>query len=233
MKTVSLFLCLMACILVGAGCSSPRFDIEIASQPNLNPDNSGRPSPVLIKVYELSSDLSFKQADFLAMFEKPVQTLGSDLIAADELILLPGEAKIIAYEPTERTHFVGLLAGFRQIERAQWRALVAIDPEKANRICIELNDTAISLVPMEAVDDWNPEQAVKNFQQQLRDVNSNIQKNPNLPSGSEDKIGGRILPEQVLDESESSAVSNIVETTEHILNEDQYVLPSANRLPAQ
>ncbi|MDL2274723.1 type VI secretion system lipoprotein TssJ [Desulfosarcina sp. OttesenSCG-928-G10] len=150
-----------------SGCGNARLDLKVASQPNVNPDNSGRPSPVRVKTYELRNDLAFKQADFQTLLDNPVQSLGADLIATDELVFIPGEARKMSYEPTPETRFIGVVAGFRQMDRARWRVIKAIDPEEDYEIALEFNDTAILVIPDNMAEDWEPEEAVKAFQQQM------------------------------------------------------------------
>lgn len=145
------------------GCAKPRIDLAVASQINSNPDHTGRPSPVIVKVYELRSDLAFSQSDFRPLFETPVQVLGADLLAADELVLVPGEARRITYEPVEGTRFLGLLAGFRQVERAKWKVVSPVDFEEVNTVGIEIRDATLILIPGEEVADWDPLQAVYKF----------------------------------------------------------------------
>ena len=83
MNRCAVALCLALPLACLAGCSSPpRIDLALASQPNINPDHSGRPSPVIVKTFELRTDLNFKQADFQSLFDRPVQVLGADLVAA-------------------------------------------------------------------------------------------------------------------------------------------------------
>jgi type VI secretion system VasD/TssJ family lipoprotein len=165
MKCRLLFLCIVLCAACLSGCSKPSIDLVVASQPNVNPDYSGRPSPVIIKMYELRRDIAFRQADFQTLFEKPMQALGADLIAADELVFTPGEVRRVAYQPWAHTRFMGLVAGFRHMERAQWRATRRIDPEARNIIAVELNDATILLIPENEAKSWKPEEAIRTYQQ--------------------------------------------------------------------
>lgn len=157
----------LVCVSLSAGCAKPRIEMAVASQPNVNPDHSNRPSPVIVKIYELRNDLSFKQAEFQALFDKPLQVLGTDLIAADELVFIPSEARRIAYQPNPSTRFVGVVAGFRQMDRALWRVTKRVDPEDENWLAIELNDVTIIVVPDKEAKDWDPQKAIRQFQQQL------------------------------------------------------------------
>ena len=162
-----LFFLYLSFALLAAGCSAPRIDLVVASQPNVNPDYAGRPSPVIVKMYEMRNELAFKQGDSQMLFERPMQALGADLIAADELVFIPGEAKKISYQPSPYTHFVGLVAGFRQMERAQWRVIRAISPQDTTKIGIELNDASMILVPDHLLKNWDAEETVKQYQQSM------------------------------------------------------------------
>ena len=162
MRCVLVFTALTALSLM-CGCSTPRIELAVASQSNVNPDHTGRPSPVIVKIYEMRSDLAFSHSDFRPLFESPVQILGSDLLAVDEMVLVPGEARRITYEPVQGTCFMGVLAGFRQLERARWRTVVPIDCEGENAVGIEISDATISLIPDDEVSGWDPAQAVRDF----------------------------------------------------------------------
>ena len=72
------FFVLLALLLLN-GCSSPRIGLEVASLPNVNPDSSSRPSPVIVKIYEMRNDMAFRQGDFQTLFMEPMKVLGADL----------------------------------------------------------------------------------------------------------------------------------------------------------
>lgn len=166
-------------------CSSPRVTMEVASQPNVNPDSSGRPSPLIVKMYEMRSDMAFRQGEFQLLFMEPMKVLGSDLVAMDELTFVPGEARTVEYVPMPETRYVGVLAGFRQMERARWRTVVPVNPEKSNKIRLELNDA--SLIVIDPGKDWSSEESVRNYQERLG--NGEEKKDPepaaSAPSGEE------------------------------------------------
>lgn len=181
-------LALAALLASLCACSSPRITMEVASQPNVNPDNSGRPSPVIVKVYEMRGDLAFRQSDFQTLFEKPLQVLGASLVAADELTFVPGEARTVEYAPMRETRYVGVLAGFRQMERAKWRTVIPVDPEDTNVIRLELNDT--SMLSVDPAADWSPEESVRTYQERLKEPEPPAPAEPRLlrPVGSEPEV---------------------------------------------
>jgi len=128
-----------AAALVLAACSSakppppkpvevPRtLEIALQASPSLNPDARERASPVVVRIYELKAPLSFQAADFFALFEKDQATLGADLVAREELQLRPGESRTLSSrELKPEVRALGVFAAFRDLERSQWRTVIAL-----------------------------------------------------------------------------------------------------------
>ena len=59
----------------------------------VNPDARKRPSPVVLRVYELKSNALFESADFVSLFEKDQAVLGAELVSREEVILQPNDVK--------------------------------------------------------------------------------------------------------------------------------------------
>lgn len=138
----------LAAALAGtlAGCAKPPppkppsvLTIRIAATAQLNPDARARPSPVVLRVYELKSSAQFDSADFLSLFDKDQATLGADVVARDEMVLRPSETKTLTKPLNPDTKFIGVMAAFRELERARWRSLVAITADKNNAVTIDLD----------------------------------------------------------------------------------------------
>lgn len=105
----------------------------------VNPDLHKRPSPVVVRVYELKASTLFEQADFVTLFEKEQEALGAELVGRDELIFRPGDTKPITKTLSPDTRFIGVVAAFRELERARWRAVVPVVPGKKNVLSINLD----------------------------------------------------------------------------------------------
>ena len=174
-----LFLAMVCCGMLSA--CTPFMNLSVASQPNVNPDFSGRPSPVIVKMYELRQNVAFNAADFLPLFETPLQVLGADLIAVDELVFIPGEARKVKYELDRNTQYIGLVAGFRQMERGVWRVIKPVDSESKNWIAMELSDTSIILVPDKDAKSWEPAEVVRTYQQRLPQAQPRLPQQPVQP----------------------------------------------------
>ncbi|MDR2300485.1 MAG: type VI secretion system lipoprotein TssJ [Deltaproteobacteria bacterium] len=169
-KTVLLWVGLITILaLFVSGCSGPSLTLAMAGMPNANPDATGRPSPVMIQMYELRADSIFKQAEMVPLFSDPTGVLGADLVAYDELTVLPATAYSIEYEPSPDTKFIGVMASFRQSAgKGPWKVIVPINPEKKSAVGIELNSSSLILVPPDKAKKWDPAQAVANYRETSR-----------------------------------------------------------------
>lgn len=117
--------------------------IQIGAADNINPDMQRRPSPVMVRIYELKASAPFESADFLSLFERDQATLGADLVARQEIAFRPGETKIIDKPLAADTKFIGVMVAFRELERARWRGLVEVQPHKDNHVAITLNGVTV------------------------------------------------------------------------------------------
>ena len=119
-----------------AACGSkpppePPKPIEIAGRfeatATLNPSVSNRPSPLLVRVYELRSPTVFNRADFMALYQSDNATLAADLVAREETMLQPGESRAFTRTLAADTRYIGVVAAYRELERSTWRAVVAVE----------------------------------------------------------------------------------------------------------
>ena len=117
----------------------------LAASADANPDANGRPSPVVVRVYQLKTDAAFKGADFFPLFDDDQKVLGQELISRDEYVLAPSERKTIDVVVSRDTRFVGALAAFRDIRNAQWRGLVPA-PRSGLNVTIERARVVVSAV---------------------------------------------------------------------------------------
>lgn len=127
-KNLSCTMLMAGWLLTAAGCSGTptvkeqtQLDIRIEASDSVNPDEKGRPSPILVRVYELRSDTAFNTADFYSLQDSDRATLGADLLVSDEYILRPGDIKVISRKSNSATSVVGILAGYQALGRSQWR----------------------------------------------------------------------------------------------------------------
>ncbi|WP_354401707.1 type VI secretion system lipoprotein TssJ [Variovorax sp. OAS795] len=121
-------LVLAACGSLSAGNSPPqkeqaRLEISIEANRDLNLDLKGRGAPMLLRVYELKSDVAFQDADFFALQNSDKAALGADLLAVDQFVIRPGEKREIRRKSNPETTAIGFFAGYRDLPNAVWRVI--------------------------------------------------------------------------------------------------------------
>jgi type VI secretion system protein VasD len=110
---------------------------------NANPTASQRPSPLLLRVYELKSAAAFNSADFMALYQRDQAELAADLEGREEYMLSPGESKQFKKTLAPETRFLGVLAAYRDLEHATWRAVVAVQPSQNQQVLIQAGERAV------------------------------------------------------------------------------------------
>jgi type VI secretion system protein VasD len=98
--------------------------VTIAAGADANPDGSGRPSPVVVRVYQLTADAAFTGADFFGLFDDEQKVLGAELVSRTEIVLAPSERRTIDIAVSADARFLGAIAAFRDIRNSEWRVLV-------------------------------------------------------------------------------------------------------------
>ncbi|WP_129525777.1 type VI secretion system lipoprotein TssJ [Achromobacter agilis] len=115
-----------------AGCSSTAkrvpvpYAIELRADPKVNQNASGRPSPVQVTIYELKSASIFESRDFFTLQGDAHAALGAELLNVDQVILRPGETKVVQYPGNAEARVIGVVAAYRDLEQSKWRLLVAL-----------------------------------------------------------------------------------------------------------
>jgi type VI secretion system protein VasD len=128
---------LPGCTMFSSGPATLSTTVVASAQ--VNPDARRRPSPVVVRVFELKAPTLFEQADFVSLFEKDQALLAGELVSREEFVLRPGESKPINKPLSPDTKFIGVMAAFRELERARWRAVVPVVAKKKNVVEITLD----------------------------------------------------------------------------------------------
>jgi len=112
---------------------------------DVNPNASGRPSPVVVRVYQLKKQDAFIGAQFEPLYDDDKKVLGEELVTTDQYRLAPGDSQKVEVVIAADTQFVGVLAAFRAIgdPATIWRAVVGV-PRKGLSIAVNGNRLAVS-----------------------------------------------------------------------------------------
>lgn len=135
-------------VLPACGSSTPdptTVGATITATSSINPNSVAEPSPVVLRIYQLKSDSAFNAAEFSEIFYNDRKVLGGDLLGQKEYNVKPGDN--LTYDDTvsPETRYIGLVAGFRDIENATWRAVTAVTPEDENQLIVNVDSLSVSL----------------------------------------------------------------------------------------
>jgi len=125
-----------------AGCASKpvvtTVAVTLTAGPDANPDARGRASPLTVRVYALKSPGPFEGADFFSLFEKDQATLGAELVQREEVLLRPGESRKLDFNLPPDAKAIGVMAAFRDLDRARWREVRPVATGKAQSLDVLL-----------------------------------------------------------------------------------------------
>jgi type VI secretion system protein VasD len=152
-RTMRMLLGLLVVTWVAGCAAAPKpaeTKMQIVATADVNPDGKGRPSPIVVRVFQLKTEAEFAKADFFAIYDREKEVLGPSLIAREEYTLEPGETEDMKFEISRDARFLGVLAAYRD-QGAHWRALSPApekglaDMLKKDRLTITLGKNAVSL----------------------------------------------------------------------------------------
>lgn len=153
---------LLAALFFCSGCSTTaqilNLDTEVVLDfqvwPKINPDDNGRASPLVVRVYELKDSRQFLAEDFIDLFEESKERLGADLLAEHRLReLTPGLNRTETFELAPEVKYIGLLGEFIQYENAQARVVIAVEPNRTTKKTIWINKTKLKVGDGDKPDD--------------------------------------------------------------------------------
>ena len=120
--------------------------VALSASADINPDASGKPSPVVVRVYQLKGEAAFTSADFFALFDDEMKVLGPELIGREEYVLTPSEHRTVELVVPKTARFVGVVAAFRDIRNSQWRVVVPA-PFKKDDVTLSVERARVQLAP--------------------------------------------------------------------------------------
>jgi type VI secretion system protein VasD len=134
------FLCLWGC-----GSSPTVIQADFSVSEDVNPDMSGRPSPIVLRIYELKSLGNFEAADFYTLLENYESALGTDLVNTEQFHLSPGETQFYNHTTSAETNFVAVIAAFRKLDKSVWKDSIPIIPKKTTKLLLSLEPLSVKI----------------------------------------------------------------------------------------
>jgi type VI secretion system protein VasD len=120
-------------------------DLVLNADQGINPNQKGTPSPVVVRIYELKGLTAFNAASYFDLSDNEAKALGPDLIASHEYELTPGQSQKFDSKISSQAAYVGVIAGFRDIQSARWRDSIALDKDDKRDFVISLTSMSIRI----------------------------------------------------------------------------------------
>jgi type VI secretion system protein VasD len=110
-------------------------EITLGAAERVNPNIEGRPSPIVVRLFELANDTRFLAADYFELMGQDGTPLGEEMLVSEEYILLPGEVRVVRKRAAPNGKFLGVVAGYRDLTSSAWRAIAPLPaPYLAGRV---------------------------------------------------------------------------------------------------
>lgn len=137
---------LLACVL--AACAGApkkeKLGITLQATEDVNPDQQGRPSPIVVHVLELKSAEQFNSLDYRSLTDPSNAALAADLVNRHQEVLAPGGSKMLDLQLEAGTTAIGLVAGYRDIDHADWRKVVPIAAGSTKSVTVVLEQFTVN-----------------------------------------------------------------------------------------
>ncbi len=122
-----ILLCIIMALTSCASEGRNELSFHIHSNQNINPNQEGQPSPLVLTIYELTKVDGFKNADFFSLYEHPKNLLQEDLLSDQQYIIFPGKSKDVTLPLKSKATSIGIVAAFRNLRQADWLALLPLN----------------------------------------------------------------------------------------------------------
>jgi type VI secretion system protein VasD len=119
--------------------------IQFNAASDVNPDGTGAPEPLRVRVLQLAATGTLSQADFFMFDADPAKVLGPDLLATEDIVLRPDQKTTITPEAKPGIKFIGIVGAYYAIDKARWRAWSPIKPNTANKLVIDCKAAEIGI----------------------------------------------------------------------------------------
>lgn len=110
-----------------------QIEFLVLTAASINPDVLDRAAPVRLDVFQLTKKSTFIYGSYLDLIDEE-NDLNGDVLSKTQHMLIPDSLKSIPLKVEKDTAYLGLTAGYRDIEDAAWKiALQNQPPKRGNR----------------------------------------------------------------------------------------------------
>ncbi len=109
-------------------CNVQIVTLRIYGDDIINPNESERPRPVVIRLYQLANDLRMQNARYDPILLKDADTLGEDMLKKDEVTLFPNDVIEIKFERIPEARYLAGAAMFHGPQGDSWKTFYEFPP---------------------------------------------------------------------------------------------------------
>ena len=144
---LAIIITVAGCSLIGLGGNDPtELHLTIKPSSEINPNFLGEASPVVVRLYELSSNTEFNSASFMSLLSSDKSALGNSMLTKKSLpSLIPGE--MIKYDAVlnDKTLYLGVFIEYADFNNSIPKGIVSIEPFEENNIILNVNSMSMTL----------------------------------------------------------------------------------------
>lgn len=116
-------------------------DVTLSAAGNVNPGPDGRAAPLPVQLYVLRSTGGFQSQDYFGL--KSGSAISADQVDSRSVSLRPGETKQLSVNSGVDGAYLGVIAGYRNINNANWRAVSPLGT--SNGFVVRAGKSSISI----------------------------------------------------------------------------------------
>lgn len=102
-------------------CDKQIITLDLYAAGNLNPNESGNPRPVVVRLYQLTSDLNLQNARYDDVLLRPEEALQKDVTKVDEVSVFPNDHLQVKFERVKEASYLAGVALFHGPKGNSWK----------------------------------------------------------------------------------------------------------------
>ncbi|WP_414501993.1 type VI secretion system lipoprotein TssJ [Zymobacter sp. IVIA_5232.4 C2] len=119
--------------------------VQLKGDENLNPDPSGKPLSVVVRIYQLNAVDAFRNADMAALWSDSKGVLGESLLSERTVTVVPKGTAKDSSKLSPDAQFIGVAAFFRNSTGAAWHVAFSAQALRKDGILFSSDGVQLTL----------------------------------------------------------------------------------------
>lgn len=116
-------------------CDKQTLHAFVLATAHINPEENGEPRPVMLRLYQVKTDIPFRNASFDEIWKSDEEKLGSNLLSKEELPIYPDSKKALVFERNPEAAYIVAAGLFRSPKGQQWFSSFELPPPPGEEAC--------------------------------------------------------------------------------------------------